>query len=297
MEPLTAEKKDTSLDNTDQIKDTTSTGPLIDVIDGLPVQDKTIPVDLAKSQSGESAKSDGNNPEGESPEVVAQKTLQSNISKGMKRIQSFGVTLDRDVRQEQLTQLIAAKLREGELMIQLSDKNAWVVESESPKWTVHTKNTEKFFWIRNEISIGCTYAVAKELLIEYRKKRQVNTDAEATDPLEKISNICSINYERSTSLEPIDYLILRLERQAKEGCFKIAEMSIEDKRCPVIPGVKRGHVELRYWHLSPDEKDEKRCRLWIIECVKIKTKGDETEIKTAMERNKNLIQKVLTVKV
>jgi len=267
-------------------------------LDELPVTDKktTLTTEDGQTKIGEEQNSKALYGEGEneSADLRAAKTdLQDNISKGLKRIVSFGVTLDRDVRHEQLTQLIAGKLREGDLLMELNSKNNWEVATETPVWTVHTRKQGANVYIRNEFKLNCSFSTAKALLIEYRKKRQVNIDNNEPSATESVTSLCSINYERSTSSEPTDYLILRLERQTKEGNFKVAEMSIEDRRCPVIPGVKRGHVELRYWQISPVEGEEKSCKLWLIEAVKPKTKGEELDVKYALERNKVIVQKIM----
>ena len=238
---------------------------------------------ISNSQSSDSAENDAKQ------RKITTGTEVTRFSSHSKQIISPGGEFQRNIRQEQLTQLIAARIQEGELLISSNKEEEWQVGQVNSAWNVYAKTCELNYLIMNEINIEASYEIAKEKICELRKKESANDALTSEKSIIKLSDNLSIIYKCSNSGEQIDSLSICLERSSKKDCYQRAEMSIEDKRYPVVPGIKREHLEFLYWRLTPGQESSAYTKLWIIEIYKLRAKGDEAEIKLAHEKNANFV--------
>ena len=185
---------------------------------------------------------------GESDEEETDDSSVSSFSKD----NVFGKLDSRDVHQEQLIQLVAEKMREGQILLENRLPTVWQQKKDSLSSNIYTSVQNGVFWIKCEMEILLPFSILQRQIGSALLKPTYDETVDKVKELEKLSSNCYINYERckNQSLAPSDALMLRLQRKPCDQSLKVAEISIEDKRCPPIPGITRKHTELLFWQLS-----------------------------------------------
>lgn len=182
----------------------------------------------------------------------------------------------RNIRHEQLTQLIAGKIREGEMLLTSSAKDEWQSKASEPTWKFCLKTKGVMHSVLNEIRVDIPYDLLKEKIIRRGKSSR---SLVARSEVAEISKVCSINHEKIScdGVDSQDYVLLTLEKEFRDGFFKIAEMSIEEKHCPPLSGCSREQIDLRYYQASPDKEDPKCSKLWVVHSFKLKPQRDSSQ--------------------
>ena len=198
----------------------------------------------------------------------------------------------RDIRRDQLTQLIGGKIRDGELLLTLGS-GIGAMKQQSSSWRIGSVTQGSTYSVLNEISLLGSFDCFRKRIIGMGVQ---STSSYSRSVLENLTKICCISHEQinSEKFGAMDYVLLRLEKQFKDGSLKIVEMSLQDKKYPSAFGFNRDFVELRYLKLVPDVNDPHCCKLWVVHSFRLKTqKGSTQEIEAAEEKNSLFVQTIL----
>mmetsp|Transcript_22971 Transcript_22971/g.26663 ORF Transcript_22971/g.26663 Transcript_22971/m.26663 type:complete len:276 (+) Transcript_22971:63-890(+) len=198
----------------------------------------------------------------------------------------------RNIRKEQLTQLIAGKIREGELLLNSAKGDNWEVKQQDSAWRCCSKTRGHVYTVLNEITINESFEAIKTKITQRGKSSENNVTRTA---IEDISTFCSINHEKVVydAIEPQDFILLSLEKEFKDGHYKLAEMSLDDKRCTSVLGFARCQLELRYLQVAADS-EARSSKLYIVHSFKLKANKDSSkDIEKAELMNELFIENIL----
>lgn len=201
--------------------------------------------------------------------------------------ESYGVLNNRNIRHEQLIQLAAGKMRQGERLIAADNQGDWHLEEENTSWSIYSKYKDGVYWVKNVIKAEDFHTnKLTGLITQLNNRKAIDSEIRQRKVLEKLSNDCSIVYER-TSDE--DILMLHLERKSNKNDYKMTEVSVYDRRCPTVPGMVRRQLELRYYQILANKFEKELC--WV-QGNEVDSSNVAVEKDKILTRNNRLVKKL-----